>query len=149
MDVERDAGSREAHMALTEAVLAVGDFEDMLRAERPRLVRLCRRLTGSDTAAEDVVQETLFEAWRSADRLTDAEGAARWLAAIARNVALRWARRQGRDAAWLVPLEAPDATAPETEARLAAPAADLTPRLGRPGLAPPLGRAPAPPPSRT
>src|SRR5258708_14252170 len=127
MDADRDAGPWEAHMALTEAVLALGDFEAMLRAERPRLVRLCRRLTGSDAAAEDVAQETLLEAWRHADMLTDATGAARWLAAIARNVALRWARQQGRDAARLVPLEAPDATAADAEARLARPAPDCPP----------------------
>src|SRR5260221_13255506 len=109
-------------MALREAAPALGDFEAMLRAERPLLVRLCRRLTGSDAAAEDVAQETLLEAWRHADMLTDATGASRWLAAIARNVARRWARRQGRDAARLVPLEAPRATAADAGARLAAPA---------------------------
>jgi RNA polymerase sigma factor (sigma-70 family) len=128
-------------MALTETAPALGDFEAMLRAERPRLVRLCRRLTGSDAAAEDVAQETLLEAWRHADMLTDATGASRWLAAIARNVALRWARRQGRDAARLVPLEASDATAPETEARLAEPAADVTLELERDELARLLDRA--------
>src|SRR5258708_14521383 len=130
MDAERDAGPWEAHMALIEAVLAVGDFEDILRAERPRLVRMCRRLTGSDAAAEDVAQETLLEAWRHADMLTDATGASRWLAAIARNVALRWARRQGRDAARLVPLGAPDATAPGAGARPARPGPRAAPERG-------------------
>src|SRR5258708_23062250 len=109
MDAERDAGPWEAHMALTEAAPALGDFEAMLRAERPRLVRLCRRLTGSDAAAEDVAQETLLEAWRHSDRLTEAEGAARWLAAIARNVAMRCARPQGRHASPLPPLDTPPA----------------------------------------
>jgi DNA-directed RNA polymerase specialized sigma24 family protein len=32
--------------------------------ERARLVRLCARLTGNIDVAEDLAQETLFEAWR-------------------------------------------------------------------------------------
>lgn len=72
---------------------------------RERLVRLCARLSGDPAAAEDLAQETLLEAWRHSDRLTDLAGRDRWLAAIARNVALRHRRRLGRDAR-LEPLDA-------------------------------------------
>lgn len=68
-------------------------------AERARLVRLCARLTRDAAAAEDLAQETLLEAWRNAHKLTDPAGRERWLAAIARNVCLRWARRTGRERA--------------------------------------------------
>lgn len=68
-------------------------------AERRRLVRLCAVLSGDAGAAEDLAQETLLEGWRNADKLHDPDGAERWLAAIARNVCLRWGRRAGRAAA--------------------------------------------------
>ncbi len=60
MDAGHDAGSRKAHIGLTEAAPAPGsDFEAMLRAERPRLVRLCRRLTGDAAAASPYVRDEL------------------------------------------------------------------------------------------
>lgn len=72
-------------------------IEDALLVERPRMIRLCARLTGDWDAAEDLAQETLIEAWRHRDRVLHAEGCAAWLSAIARNVCLRWARAQGRE----------------------------------------------------
>jgi RNA polymerase sigma-70 factor (ECF subfamily) len=63
---------------------------------RRRLVGLCAAISGDRQAAEDLAQETLLEAWRNAHKLDDPGGADRWLAAIARNVCLRWARRAGR-----------------------------------------------------
>ena len=73
--------------------------------ERRRLVRLCAAVTGDRDAAEDLAQETLLEAWRNLHKLRDPTGADRWLAAIARNVCRRWARRRGRDLAFLEPTE--------------------------------------------
>src|SRR3954451_22870934 len=75
-------------------------------AARRRLVRLCERLTGDRHAAEDLAQETLLEAWRNAHKLHDPTGADHWLAAIARNVCLRWARSRGREPARLDVFEA-------------------------------------------
>jgi RNA polymerase sigma factor (sigma-70 family) len=63
---------------------------------RRRLVRLCAVISGDPAAAEDLAQETLLEAWRNSHKLRDSEGGERWLAAIARNVCLRNARRRGR-----------------------------------------------------
>ena len=64
--------------------------------EHTRLVRLCATISGDRDAAEDLAQETLLEAWRHRHKLTDPDGADRWLAAIARNVCLRWGRARGR-----------------------------------------------------
>ena len=72
-------------------------LESVLPAERTRLVRFCARLTGNVDAAEDLAQETLIEAWRSAHKLTDSRGYSQWLSAVARNVCLRWLRHQSRD----------------------------------------------------
>jgi RNA polymerase sigma factor (sigma-70 family) len=83
--------------------------EAMLAGERARLIRLCARLTGSVDVAEDLAQETLLEAWRSLHKLydhDDAEGRAKWLSAIARNVCMRWTRSRGHDLAHLVTLNA-------------------------------------------
>ena len=61
--------------------------------ERLRIVRLCTLLTGDADVAEDLAQETLLEAWRSADRLRDPDAWRPWLSGIARNVCLRWQRK--------------------------------------------------------
>jgi len=72
-------------------------MQELWRAPvRRRLVRLCATISGDPAAAEDLAQETLLEAWRNAHKLHDPAGAERWLAAIARNVCLRSARRRGR-----------------------------------------------------
>jgi RNA polymerase sigma factor (sigma-70 family) len=65
--------------------------------ERAGLVRLCARLTGNLDAAEDLAQETLFEAWRNAHKLRDPDKRPQWLAGIARHVCLRWSQRRGKE----------------------------------------------------
>jgi RNA polymerase sigma-70 factor (ECF subfamily) len=114
------------------------DIEARMPEARARLVRLCAYLSGDRDAAEDLAQETLIEAWRSQGRLTDPAGYQRWLAAIARNVCMRWARRRGRE-------RAHDASYPD--AALGAPleqfasADDLEVELERDELATLLDRA--------
>jgi RNA polymerase sigma-70 factor (ECF subfamily) len=76
-------------------------IQGALAAERSRLVAFCAHVSGSWDAAEDLAQETLLEAWRSRDRLHDADGLTPWLTAIARNVCLRWRRSKGRESAYL------------------------------------------------
>ena len=60
------------------------EFDDALATERPQLVRLCQRLTGDATAAEDLTQETLLTAWRLRERVSTAERLGAWLAEIGR-----------------------------------------------------------------
>jgi RNA polymerase sigma factor (sigma-70 family) len=80
------------------------DIDQLLStAQRAALVRLCTTVSGSSGAAEDLVQETLLEAWRHRHKLTDPAGADRWLAAVARNVCRRWHRRQAVEASRVVP----------------------------------------------
>jgi RNA polymerase sigma factor (sigma-70 family) len=88
-------------MVMVKQTLKEFQLEAALLAERARLVRLCARISGDPNAAEDLAQETLIEAWRHQQRLRDPGGYAPWLSAIARNVSLRWARRSGRERAWL------------------------------------------------
>ncbi|MEO8953707.1 MAG: RNA polymerase sigma factor [Ktedonobacteraceae bacterium] len=77
-------------------------LEEALASERVRLVGLCAALTGNVDAAEDLAQEVLLEAWRSIERLRDVELFSHWLSGIARNVCLRWSRKQGRHLAHVV-----------------------------------------------
>jgi len=76
--------------------LILQDLDEVLVGERARIVGLCARLTGNADVAEDLAQEVLLEAWRSIERLRDEEQFSHWLSGIARNVCLRWARKQGR-----------------------------------------------------
>ncbi len=113
----------------------------ILPGERARLVGLCLRLTGDPDAAEDLAQETLYEAWRLAHKLHDPAGQARWLAAIARNLCLRWHSRRGREASRLTGLEDEgDGAAPSHAERLAGDG-DIELELERHELAELLDRA--------
>ena len=75
--------------------------------ERRRVVRLCATLTGDPGAAEDLAQETLLQAWRIRDRLTDPTGSGPWLDAVARHVCRRWRVRAARTAVREEPRESP------------------------------------------
>lgn len=71
-------------------------FYAALETERPRIVRLCGYLIGDTSAAEDVAQEVLIEAWRHIENLNDPQALRAWLSGIARNVSARWLRKKGR-----------------------------------------------------
>ena len=65
--------------------------------ERTQLVRLCAAMSGNLDVAEDLTQETLLEAWRHEQALRDPSRRPQWLAGIARNVYLRWQRKQAHE----------------------------------------------------
>lgn len=73
------------------------EFDLRLAAERPRLVRLCRKFSGRPEAAEDLAQETMVAAWKSQSKLVSMDKMQPWTSAIARNVCLNWARRYYRE----------------------------------------------------
>ena len=112
---------------------------ETLGLERARLVRLCARLTGDADASQDLAQETLLEAWRSAHKLSDPERRPQWLAGIARNVCLRWAERRGREPR-LVLEPRPDLGMPELD-KLPDGSVDIEVDLERGELAELLDRA--------
>ena len=121
-------------------VTYTGAWEIAGPEERAHVVRLCTALTGNSEVAEDLAQETLLEAWRHLDGLHTPHGRAPWLAAIARNVCLRWARRQGRELARTVrPITREDG-APDGDS-VPADALDLEAELERDELAHLLDRA--------
>jgi RNA polymerase sigma-70 factor (ECF subfamily) len=109
--------------------------------EWPRLVRLCTQLSGSSEAAEDLAQETLYEAWRHRDQLRDPQGQERWHTAIARNVCLRWRQLHFRDAAHLLQPSSHDSGEPDSLLQELADPADLEADVERSELADLLERA--------
>ena len=96
---------------VSDEIATPDDLNSALFAERARLVRLCASLTGAPSAAEDLAQETLLEAWRSWAKLADRQALAPWLSGIARNVCRRWRRRRGREAMYMMREALDDAAA--------------------------------------
>lgn len=62
---------------------------------RPSLHRYCARMTGSVMDGEDVVQETLFEAYRKLDQFDENRPLKPWLFQIAHNRCIDWLRKRG------------------------------------------------------
>src|SRR5471032_2011853 len=63
---------------------------------RPRLHRFCARMCGSPLDGEDVVQETLAEAFYNLSALKDASRFEPWLFRIAYNKCIDFLRRERR-----------------------------------------------------
>jgi RNA polymerase sigma-70 factor (ECF subfamily) len=70
-------------------------LEELLAAAQPRLERFARAQNVAPDGVDDVVQETLVEAWRHLEHLQMPERFDAWLNGICRNVCLRWVRTQG------------------------------------------------------
>jgi RNA polymerase sigma-70 factor (ECF subfamily) len=62
---------------------------------RPKLHRYCARMTGSITDGEDLVQESLFRAYRSLEAFDDSRPLGPWLFRIAHNQCIDWLRSRG------------------------------------------------------
>jgi RNA polymerase sigma factor (sigma-70 family) len=86
---------------------AVADFlrlEAAMNTCRPSLVRFARSRGVSADALEDVVQETLLEAWQHLHRLDTFDSFEAWLRGICRNVCRRWATTHATEQARNAPL---------------------------------------------
>jgi RNA polymerase sigma factor (sigma-70 family) len=91
------------------------EFEDCLKALRPRLHRYCARMTGSAVDGEDVVQDTLVKALHARTRGAEVDNIEGWLFRIAHNASLDFMRGRARNA--VVPLteDIEAAPLPETD----------------------------------
>lgn len=65
-------------------------------SERRDLLRSLTLWTGRPDVAEDLVQQTLFEAWRSCRQPERDDERRPWLFGVARNMLLRWQRDAGK-----------------------------------------------------
>ena len=59
-------------------------YEQWVRQFAPELYRFAYRLTGQREKAEDILQETFVEAWKSLDQQRDPARARAWLYQILR-----------------------------------------------------------------
>jgi len=80
-----DSGPFEAYLAFLETIATL----------RPSLHRYCARMAGSVMDGEDVVQETLFEAYRKLDKFDESRPLKPWLFRIAHNRCIDFLRRRG------------------------------------------------------
>lgn len=91
-DVDQESTENADHAMRYGYDMLVAAREQLLTSARPRLLRLARKQGVASDDADDVVQETLVEAWKHLDRLRDPERFDAWLNGICRNVCLRWSR---------------------------------------------------------
>lgn len=68
----------------------VDTIEEVLAAARPRLLRQVQRRGIAPDATDDIVQETLVEAWQHLNMLRMPDRFDAWLDGICRNMCLRW-----------------------------------------------------------
>ena len=91
---------------LKDALLS--DAGGQLTSTRRRLVRIAQARGVAPGVVDDVVQETLLEAWRHMDRLYAPEGFQAWIDEICRNVCRRYTYRQAVELRRSVPVSEPD-----------------------------------------
>lgn len=71
-------------------------FDHFVAETTPAVWGLLRRLTATEQAAEEALQETYLAAWRGRDQVEDPSHAKSWLYGVARRQAARtWRRRAG------------------------------------------------------
>lgn len=81
------------------ARLQTGDeraFEDLVRANAPRMLAVARRILNSEDEAQDAVQEAFLQAFRGLPRFAGQARLSTWLHRIAVNAALMRLRRRRR-----------------------------------------------------
>ncbi|TPN32651.1 sigma-70 family RNA polymerase sigma factor [Mesorhizobium sp. B2-3-3] len=94
------------------------EFEDRLKALRPRLHRYCARMTGSAIAGEDVLQDALVKALHARAQGAEVDNLEGWLFRIAHNASLDFLRGRSRNT--IVPLTEDVEAAPMPEADIVA-----------------------------
>ncbi|HEX8995388.1 MAG TPA: RNA polymerase sigma factor [Ktedonobacterales bacterium] len=102
--------SQSARPARPARAMLADDVSGLLAAARPRLARLARLNGATADLAEDVAQETLLTAWRSLDRLREADRFDAWLDGICRNICRRVARSVAAERERLLEASAPSAS---------------------------------------
>ena len=94
--------------------MGTDEFEDRLKALRPRLHRYCARMTGSAVNGEDVLQDTLVKALHARIQGATVDNFEGWLFRIAHNTSLDFLRDRSRNT--VVPLGEDVEAAPIPEA---------------------------------
>jgi RNA polymerase sigma factor (sigma-70 family) len=98
--------------------MSTEEFEERLKALRPRLHRYCARMTGSAVTGEDVLQDALLKALKARAEGAAVDNLEGWLFRIAHNASLDFLREQRRNP--VVPLSEDLQAAPLPESDLIA-----------------------------
>jgi len=98
--------------------MAPDEFEERLKALRPRLHRYCARMTGSAIHGEDVLQDALVKALHARAEGAEVGNLEGWLFRIAHNASLDFLRERSRNT--VVPLTEEIEAAPMPEADIVA-----------------------------
>lgn len=89
------------------------EFEDIYRLYQPDVYRFLLRLTGYEQAtAEELTQETFYQAFLSFGRFRGECGLRTWLYQIAKNVYAKYIRRESRQRSIKLQQESPHVSAP-------------------------------------
>ena len=98
-DTKNEGEVRSSSSAYDVDALVEGDraaFEAMVREESERLFRVVMRLLHDEDEAEDIVQETFLQAYRSLDRFRGDSAFSTWLIGIGINLAKSRLRKKDR-----------------------------------------------------
>lgn len=98
--------------------MSTDEFEDRLKALRPRLHRYCARMTGSAIDGEDILQDVLVKALYARAQGAGVDHLEGWLFRIAHNASLDFLRVRSRGT--VVPLTEDIEAAPMPEADIVA-----------------------------
>ena len=91
-------------------------FEEIYRTYQPEVFRFVLRMTGFDPqTAEELTQETFYQAFLSFSRFRDACSMRTWLFRIARNVYAKYVRKESRQRALTKSEQAESVPAPNNE----------------------------------
>jgi RNA polymerase sigma factor (sigma-70 family) len=99
------------------ALAGAGDeraFETLVRRHRRPLIRYCRRMGLSEARAEDVLQQSLLQAWLALERGSEVRATKAWLNRTVHNTAVN-VLRSSRDDHGPVDIRAGVATSPSAE----------------------------------
>ena len=105
-------------------------FEMLYHTHAPAVLRLCRRLSGDDSIARELLQDAFVRAWERLAQFRGESSLATWLHRLAVNGFLEWTRRAHRDAERLVDADDVELPTAPAEARLHA-GMDLDAALAR------------------
>ncbi len=96
----------------------VDAFEIIYHASAPAVFALCRRMTGDDREARELVQDVFVRAWERLATFRGQSALATWLHRVAVNLVLEYLRSSRRDAARLIEGDDTAYSAPQEPAQL-------------------------------
>jgi RNA polymerase sigma-70 factor (sigma-E family) len=107
----------------------MGDYEEFVRAQLPRLLRYATMLTGEREQAADLVQDVLVKVYRRWSRISDADHPERYVLRMTTNGYRSW--RRSTAARLVTSADLPDEVRPDDFAADHALREDMWQRLAR------------------